>query len=453
MGPTNGQFWFSMRAAHVGSKNDNGMLIAVIRPSSRPAVPGEKPASRYTWANQPKTEYACNDWNPKNRARPQPRRVRATAPSEMEVRSGSGAVSWRSRPNHGRAATAAVTAHANSPQRQEPNASESGTVSPEARVSPMASAVVYTDVSSPTRCGKCSLTSEGSSTLAVAMPASATTESSRNSPTSCVLDRRASPATTASRAIRVTRCRPVTRASQGARAPNPAKARTGSVVSTPAVVGDIRSPEVISSSTGPTLTAAGRRLNPSTTMPTTTSTRSARVSGGGAVCSSPLIPATPPRRGGAPPAGRVPPVREQPEQQAPPVQRLRVRYAKRGRLRFTSHRDFSRAFERAVVRARVPMAYSSGFNPHPRISYAGASPTGAASEAEYLEIGLAQESDPAEVLQALDAALPPGLDVLEVVTSPGGSLADLLEASAWRTTVPDLSPETGATAVETFLAS
>ena len=69
------------------------------------------------------------------------------------------------------------------------------------------------------------------------------------------------------------------------------------------------------------------------------------------------------------------------------MQRLRIRYAKRGRLRFTSHRDFSRAFERAIFRARIPMAYSSGFNPHPRISYAGASPTGSASEAEYLEIG------------------------------------------------------------------
>jgi radical SAM-linked protein len=146
-------------------------------------------------------------------------------------------------------------------------------------------------------------------------------------------------------------------------------------------------------------------------------------------------------------------VREQPEQQAPPVQRLRVRYAKRGRLRFTSHRDFSRAFERAIVRARVPMAYSSGFNPHPRISYAGASPTGAASEAEYLEIGLAQVTDPAAVLAALDDALPPGLDVLEVVTSAGGSLSDLLEASVWRTRVPDLRPEAAASAVPAFLAA
>lgn len=123
--------------------------------------------------------------------------------------------------------------------------------------------------------------------------------------------------------------------------------------------------------------------------------------------------------------------KQQPEQQAPPVQRLRIRYAKRGRLRFTSHRDFSRAFERAVFRARIPMAYSSGFHPHPRISYAGAAPTGSASEAEYLEIGLAQVVDAAQVAAELDRALPPGLDVLQVVESPGGSLADRLTASQW----------------------
>jgi len=146
-------------------------------------------------------------------------------------------------------------------------------------------------------------------------------------------------------------------------------------------------------------------------------------------------------------------VREQPEQQAPPVQRLRIRYAKRGRLRFTSHRDFSRAFERAVVRARIPMAYSSGFNPHPRISYAGAAPTGSASEAEYLEIGLARESDPREVQTALDEALPPGLDVLDVVVSSGSSLADRLEASRWRLTLPGVPPERAAAAVEQFLGT
>lgn len=117
--------------------------------------------------------------------------------------------------------------------------------------------------------------------------------------------------------------------------------------------------------------------------------------------------------------------------------RLRIRYAKRGRLRFTSHRDFGRAFERALVRARVPMAYSSGFNPHPRISYAGAAPTGSASEAEYLEIGLSQQCDPDDVAAALRESLPPGLDIEEVVASAGGSLADRLEGSVWELTVPD----------------
>jgi len=144
-------------------------------------------------------------------------------------------------------------------------------------------------------------------------------------------------------------------------------------------------------------------------------------------------------------------VRSQPEQQAPPVQRLRVRYAKRGRLRFTSHRDFSRAFERALVRARIPMAYSSGFNPHPRISYAGASPTGAASEAEYLEIGLAETVDPARLADDLDQALPEGLDVLEVTEAAPGSLADRLEASRWQIDLA-LPPATVTAAAEAFLA-
>lgn len=144
-------------------------------------------------------------------------------------------------------------------------------------------------------------------------------------------------------------------------------------------------------------------------------------------------------------------MREQPEQQAPPVQRLRIRYAKRGRLRFTSHRDFSRAFERAIFRARLPMAYSSGFNPHPRISYAGAAPTGSASEAEYLEIGLAQVVDLDTVRAALEEALPDGLDVVAIAESPGGSLSDLLEGSHWQLDVAAELP-TSEAAVAAFLA-
>ena len=135
------------------------------------------------------------------------------------------------------------------------------------------------------------------------------------------------------------------------------------------------------------------------------------------------------------------------------MQRLRIRYAKRGRLRFTSHRDFSRAFERALVRARIPMAYSSGFNPHPRISYAGASPTGAASEAEYLEIGLAEVTDPADVAALLDEALPDGLDVVAVVEAASGSLADRLDASRWRIDLPDTPEAVLSSAAAAFLAA
>jgi len=134
------------------------------------------------------------------------------------------------------------------------------------------------------------------------------------------------------------------------------------------------------------------------------------------------------------------------------VQRLRVRYAKRGRARFTSHRDFGRAFERALRRAGVPMAYSSGFSPHPRISYANASPTGAASEAEYLEIGLSELCDPAKVQAALDAALPPGLDVVEVVPSPPGALADLLTGSRWAVDLVGVPADAVGAAVTALLA-
>jgi len=113
------------------------------------------------------------------------------------------------------------------------------------------------------------------------------------------------------------------------------------------------------------------------------------------------------------------------------VQKLRIRYAKRGRLRFSSTRDFQRALERALRRADVPMAFSAGFHPHPKISYANAAATGTASEAEYVEISVTERLDPGAVREALDAALPVGLDVLEVVEAAPGALADRLQASEW----------------------
>ena len=136
---------------------------------------------------------------------------------------------------------------------------------------------------------------------------------------------------------------------------------------------------------------------------------------------------------------------------APTVQRLRLRYAKRGPLRFTSTRDFQRALERALRRTGVPMAYSQGFNPHPRISYTNAAPTGTASEAEYAELAVTSVLDPEKVRDALDAALPPGLDVLEVVTVRTPDLAERLQASVWTVELPGVGVDRARAAVAALL--
>lgn len=143
---------------------------------------------------------------------------------------------------------------------------------------------------------------------------------------------------------------------------------------------------------------------------------------------------------------------EAPHPQLPVVQRVRIRYAKRGRMRFTSHRDIGRALERAVRRASLPIAYSSGFNPHPRLSYVGAAPTGAASEAEYAELALTEERSPERLRTALDAALPNGIDVLDAVISRSGGFGDRIEASVWEITLGDQSVHDLESALGLFMA-
>jgi radical SAM-linked protein len=136
----------------------------------------------------------------------------------------------------------------------------------------------------------------------------------------------------------------------------------------------------------------------------------------------------------------------------PAVQKLRIRYTKRGRLRFTSSRDFQRALERALRRADVPMAFSAGFHPHPKISYANAASTGTASEAEYVEISVTQRVDPESVRVALDEALPSGIDIVTVVEAPTGALADRLEASDWLLEFGEMQVPVLQGAVDTLLA-
>ena len=166
----------------------------------------------------------------------------------------------------------------------------------------------------------------------------------------------------------------------------------------------------------------------------------------------------------------------------PAVQHLVVRYAKRGKMRFASHRDVARAFERGVRRAGLPIAYSAGFTPHPKISYAGGAPTGVASEAEYLSLALTARQAETQVCQRLDAALPDGIDVIDVtegvpgelvlpaavdpqegsggmgppgigLSSPGTDTSfGHLEASEWRVVLPGVEPAVAQRAVAGFLA-
>jgi radical SAM-linked protein len=136
------------------------------------------------------------------------------------------------------------------------------------------------------------------------------------------------------------------------------------------------------------------------------------------------------------------------------VQRLVIRYSKSGRMRFASHRDIARAVERGVRKAGLPVAYSAGFSPHPKISYAGGAPTGTASEAEYLEIALTGVCAAPDVRDRLNVALPDGIDVIEVLELAGGLGGERglrLEVSQWRVVLPGVDPGTAARAAAAFL--
>jgi radical SAM-linked protein len=143
-----------------------------------------------------------------------------------------------------------------------------------------------------------------------------------------------------------------------------------------------------------------------------------------------------------------------PRGDAPPpaVQHLLVRYAKRGKMRFASHLDVARAFERSVRRADLPVAYSAGFTPHPKISYAGGAPTGVASEAEYLSLALTSRTEAGAVGERLNAALPDGIDVVAVTEDAGGLPASRLTASEWLVILPGLTPDGVEPGVRKFLA-
>lgn len=134
---------------------------------------------------------------------------------------------------------------------------------------------------------------------------------------------------------------------------------------------------------------------------------------------------------------------------------LRIRFAKLGKVRFISHRDVARAWERAVRRVGLAVAWSKGFSPRPLLSFGLALPTGAESVAEYLDIRLEHPVERPELGEALSEALPPGMEVLVVARRHhgAGSLQQAVTSSSWELEVDGVSGEELAARVERFRAS
>lgn len=92
--------------------------------------------------------------------------------------------------------------------------------------------------------------------------------------------------------------------------------------------------------------------------------------------------------------------------------KLRIKITKDAGIRFISHLEYVRTIERAIRRAKLPVAYSEGFNPHMKFSLASALGVGVTSEAEFVEIELAEEIDLAATMKKLAVNLPTGIRIL-----------------------------------------
>jgi radical SAM-linked protein len=113
---------------------------------------------------------------------------------------------------------------------------------------------------------------------------------------------------------------------------------------------------------------------------------------------------------------------------------VRIRFSKAGKVRFVSHRDVARLFERALRKLRLPVAYSEGFSPRPKLSFGLALSVSHESDAEYLDVELTQLPDLEGLSQALTAALPDGMSVVGVAALEQGSasLQQAITSCTWR---------------------
>lgn len=112
---------------------------------------------------------------------------------------------------------------------------------------------------------------------------------------------------------------------------------------------------------------------------------------------------------------------------------IRIRFTKAGRVRFVSHRDVARLFERALRKLRLPVAYTEGFSPRPKLSFGLALTVAYESDAEYLDVELTEPIDLEALPAALTGALPDGITVEAVVANPAGvtSLQQAIVSCSW----------------------
>lgn len=123
--------------------------------------------------------------------------------------------------------------------------------------------------------------------------------------------------------------------------------------------------------------------------------------------------------------------------QATYVQRLRVTFRKFGPTRFISHLDVARTWERALNRAKIPMAYSQGFNRRPKMQFATATSLGTTSDCELVDLWLTQPLKPAAAHQQMMSRMAPGIEVTDVKEVPlkGDALQTLTRSAVYEVTV------------------
>jgi radical SAM-linked protein len=115
---------------------------------------------------------------------------------------------------------------------------------------------------------------------------------------------------------------------------------------------------------------------------------------------------------------------------------VRIRFCKQGDLRWIGHRDLMRCLERLFRRADLPLRFSAGFHPKPRMTFPTALAVGIESADEVMELELSAPADAADLRQRLAALAPPGLEIRSVAALPEGSRKVRLQAAVYEAAIP-----------------